>query len=101
MTRLVQLCFHIVGEFMLVFEIIVNPCADFLDLGTGQFWNRSFNLLNGAHAGKNTGLSVVCKDAFGTPYFPSSLIRYCNCRVSSQRTPNMSRVALKTRLPNL
>jgi hypothetical protein len=49
---LVELGLHIVIEFKLVFQKIINPCADFLDFAARQPGNGSFNFLNCAHAGK-------------------------------------------------
>ena len=49
---LIQLGFYFVSEFKLVFQEIINPRANPLDFGAGQFWNGRFNFLDRTHAGK-------------------------------------------------
>ena len=46
---LVELGFDVVGQLKLVFEIIVNPFADFFDFRARQLWNGCFYFFNRAH----------------------------------------------------
>ena len=41
-----RLGFHIVPKFKLIFEKVVNPCANFIDFRAGQPGNGRFNFLN-------------------------------------------------------
>jgi hypothetical protein len=46
---LIELGFHLVLQFELVFEKVINPRTEFLDLRAGQAGNGSFNFLNCTH----------------------------------------------------
>lgn len=63
-ARLLELGLHVIGQLKLVFEKVINPRADFLDLGAGQPGNDSFNFLNRAHGGK-----MPKKPPFAKPVF--------------------------------
>jgi hypothetical protein len=51
-ARLVEFGFHVVGQLKLIFEKIINPCANLFDFSARQSRKRRFNFLNCAHGGK-------------------------------------------------
>jgi hypothetical protein len=46
---LIELGLHLIFQFKLVLEVIVNPGLDLLDFAKRQLWNSRLNFLNGAH----------------------------------------------------
>jgi hypothetical protein len=63
-ARLIELRFHLIGQFKLVFQKVINPRPDFLDLGAGQPGNRRFNFLNRTHGGKIPNAGSFAKPLF-------------------------------------
>jgi hypothetical protein len=61
---LIERGLHLIGQLKLVFEKVINPRANFLDLGTRQPGNGSFNFLNCAHGGKIPNRWPFAKAAF-------------------------------------
>ncbi len=51
---LVEPGFHLVGEFKLVFEKIINPRADFFNLSARKFWQNRSNFQNRAPGYQDT-----------------------------------------------
>jgi tRNA(fMet)-specific endonuclease VapC len=54
-ARLIEFGLHVIAQLKLVFEIILDPCAKFLDFSTRESGDDSFNFLNRAHGPKITG----------------------------------------------
>jgi hypothetical protein len=48
---LIEPGFYLIRQFKLVFEIIINPSPNPLDLGAREAGQNGPNLLNSAHAG--------------------------------------------------
>ncbi len=61
---LIELGFHLVLQLELIFEKVINPRAEFLDLRAGQARNGSFNFLNCTHGRKITTRRVFAKTVF-------------------------------------
>ena len=51
-ARPVEFGFHVVGQLKLIFEKIIDPCANLFDFSARQPRKRRFNFLNCAHGGK-------------------------------------------------
>ncbi len=50
---LIELGLYLISQFKLIFQIIINPGADPLDLSAGEPGQNSLNLLNSAHGGES------------------------------------------------
>jgi hypothetical protein len=61
---LIQLGFYLVLQFELIFEKVINPRPEFLDLCVGQARNGSFNFLNCSHGRKITSRRAFAKAVF-------------------------------------
>jgi hypothetical protein len=64
---LIELGFHLVLQFKLIFEKVINPRAELLDLRAGQARNGSFNFLNCTHGRKITSRRAFAKAVFPVP----------------------------------
>ena len=61
---LIELGFDFIGQLKLVFEEVINPRTNFLDLSARQPRNRRFDFLNRAHGGKIPNTRPFAKPAF-------------------------------------
>jgi hypothetical protein len=92
---LIELGFGLVSQLKLVLEILVNPFADRLNLGAGQFWNGCSNFLNRAHGSSLTGgrqmgkVQIEWLTAFGCRLFYEGFQFGARLRIVKQLFPTL------------